>query len=738
MLFMPLKRHILFYCFLLCTHITQAFQLELKNGNDKIGVINISNNEVILESVFEQIGWPSGKITSENIIRAQKNKRWALYDRSGKQLTPHEYVYLERLNSKSFIASKRLSNSILQTYGLINKNGKETIPFEHLRIEANQGLLIATQRSEENLTQSLYNSDGKLLIPPIYSRIQPLNNQHFDVQDLNQKHALFDEFGNRKTAFEFQEIEALNNDHFLISYYDRLGVINNKGELVVPPIYRRIFQRDNEIRTEGYPEWTYVTEEFQRSFFFDEMHALGDSLFLVEANDHLGVINKTEEYKVYLEHHSVVETNSSFAIIRNNKTGYYGLLNRLAQQILPANFDSLIIQEEFAFAKIKRLNDENWIAYDFSGNPLNKKGYSSIKSINAFGYTIAGQGASLGLIGKDGLAQTPFEFISIKTAGDNQMIVQNDRGTGLISSNGTWLITPYRDSIKYAGDHYQYKQGSANGITTLDGKLLVKSYDQPYYLPQGYYINTPDGYQPYDFNEQPIFDNFYDTIRSVNDKLWYLNRENKHFFYRPEDQFTAELPESIEQLGPFAENYISFKKDGQWGFLDEVGQLRIANRYDSVANFSEGIAPVKLIGKWGAINRKEEIVLQPEYDSISGFYNALSVVKVGEKYGLVDRTGRNVLDTKYDFIKRNKDWIYLEIAKLKGVSDIRGRIIKSPQYDKITVLKQGYFLVEKGSLKGVINESGRDLIPIVYEEIKQSNSGFLALKKGKTNAYPIN
>ncbi len=50
------------------------------------------------------------------------------------------------------------------------------------------------------------------------------------------------------------------------------------------------------------------------------------------------------------------------------------------------------------------------------------------------------------------------------------------------------------------------------------------------------------------------------------------------------------LPENAEVIFTESEGLQGIKKDNRYGFVDALGRLRIANRYDSIGNFHEGLA----------------------------------------------------------------------------------------------------------------------------------------------------
>lgn len=714
-----------------------AFQLEIVNGEGSFGVIDSRSNELLLSKTFQSVGWPQGQLVENTLIRAQKNERWALYKTNGEAITAHEFVSVKPFLSDYFIASKISDNSVLQQFGLIDRRGKQIIPFNYLRIAAAGDRLIATTKNASGLKQTLFNEKGKALIQGEFAKIEPLNDQYFAVGQLSKRYALFDSNGMQQSPFEFQRISSLKNRVFLISYYNRLGVINGTGDLIVPPMHRRIFLGDEEIKTESYPEWTLYNQSGMATFYFDDVQALGDSLLIFESGNDLGIINRKEEYLGYIIDHEVIQLSRTLGVIRDHTTGRYGLINEKGQKVLSSNYDSLIALDHFALAKIQSSTKVNWTAIDDKGQAINTDGYRSVKAITPNQQVILEKKSGLGLLSAYGKELTSFNFQSMEMNQLAQLIVKTDRGLGLLNEDGDWLITPYKDSLTLSDDHYKFRQGSAYGIADIKGQQLALRYEPISFLPGGYMTKSKDGFQIYSLQDSLLFDYSYDTAYALNDKLWYLQRGTRSFIYRHEDGNIAPINGFVEQMGRLKENYISFKQDGQWGYLDELAQLRIANRYDSVTEFSEGLSAVKLIGKWGAINRSEEIIVQPVYDSISSFYNALAIVKAGGKLGLVDRIGQSVLDIKYDQISRFDDWIRIKIGNLVGISDIRGRIIKSPQYNEVKALENGYFLVRKDFSYGITDQNGNDLIPVVYDHIEPTPIGFLASKKGKINSYPL-
>ena len=108
------------------------------------------------------------------------------------------------------------------------------------------------------------------------------------------------------------------------------------------------------------------------------------------------------------------------------------------------------------------------------------------------------------------------------------------------------------------------------------------------------------------------------------------------------------IPEDdISQVLNYCAGLYMIKKDGKYGFINEKGNLRIANRYDSLLCFSDARIGYKLGNKWGFIDAQERLVIQPIYDQVFPYENGVAIVRQKDKYGLIDTSGKLILSLKY-------------------------------------------------------------------------------------------
>lgn len=79
--------------------------------------------------------------------------------------------------------------------------------------------------------------------------------------------------------------------------------------------------------------------------------------------------------------------------------------------------------------------------------------------------------------------------------------------------------------------------------------------------------------------------------------------------------------------------FISVKKDGKWGCINERNGLVVPFEYDYVDRFSSGLASVKRNGKYGFVNEKGEEVISCKYDRVGDFNGAyINVTENGREF----------------------------------------------------------------------------------------------------------
>ena len=700
--------------------------------NGKFGLKNTTSGEVVIPPQYESIGWSDGSFEVINsTIGAQQNEKWALINLDGTKRSAHRYANLTPYIDNLFIASKRKKNSILTSFGVINGRGKTIIDFSYAKIEAVGELLIAAQRVGQNYRYGTLNKNGKPIIQFEFKVIKEVADGFLTVENDDRLSAIYTTDGRALTEFQFESVEEITDELFLITLYNKKGLLDKNGTLVIPPIYKNIQLSGKKASALPFKKWDlYEGDDFQKSFYFDKMKIADEITFAVTSGRQTGLIDKEENYTAYLSKLNIVASIDGITVIKDAESSYQGAINASGKVVLPAIYDSVTVVGQLLLGQVKRVDKQDWRVFDRFGerqNPFNYEGFRVLEN----GLIEAKRNGKKGLLNSDGTDLSPFIYDAI---GDfrNQLVVAQYQGSyGVIDTESNWVITPYNDQIQILNDIIRLKQGSEWKLVDFNGSEKVRSYDRLDPLPIGYSKRGNDGFELFDSMDSLWLDHTYDSIQVINNDLYALQRNGLFFFFKPSTESSFSLDSGVIEVGSFSEDLIPVFKDEQWGQVDEKGKLMIANRYENVQPFSEGLSAVKLIGKWGFIDKDENLIVQPIYDEVSPFIKGLSKVLRNKKYGLMNQSGVLVLPEQFSSIDRQKNYMILNSDRIFGLADSTGKLIRSPQYDQVTALEHNYFLIEKDGLKGVINLKGQDVVPLSYEAIEQMGNRFLATEPSK-------
>lgn len=725
---MLLIRHFIFTLLLvLCSLELTADEYETFTQNGKYGLKNTTSGEVIIPPQYESIGWSDGSFkVINNTIGARQNEKWALINLDGTKISAHKYANLTPYLDNLFIASKRENKSILTNYGIINGRGKVVIDLSYAKIEPVNNLLIATKRIGQTYRYGTLNKNGRTIIPFEYRFIEEITDGFLIVENNEKLSAIFRMDGRAITEFQFESVEELTEELFLVTLYNKRGLLDNTGALVLPPIYKSVQLSGQKVRVLPFKKWDFYEEdEFQKTFYFDKMQMVDETTFAITSGRQTGLVDREERYEEYLSKLNIVTSIDGITIVKDSESSYQGAMNASGKIVLPATYDSVTVVNELLFGQIRRMDKQGWKVFDRSGkrkNPFNHEALKALKN----GLIEANRNGKKGLLNSDGSDLSAFVYNDIGEFRNGLAVASYQGSYGVIDTKGNWVITPYNDQIEILGDIIRLKQGSEWKLVDLNGRELIRSYNKLFPLPIGHGKKSNDGFAIYDANYSLWLEHTYDSIQVIHEDLYSLNRDGLFFFFKPSDELSFALDSGVIEVGQFSEGLIPVLKDGQWGQVDEEGKLRIANRYEAIQSFYEDLAGVKLIGKWGFINKKENLIVQPIYDQVSPFHKGLSVTLKDGKYGLINQSGKLILAEDFTSIDRHNDYIILNSNGVFGLADAKGKLIRSPQYDRITALTDNYFLIERDGLKGVINLSGKDVIPLSYEAIEQMGDRFLA------------
>lgn len=698
--------------------------------NGKVGLRNSTTNQVVIEAIYDDIGWSKGKLeASGGLIGLKQNERWALANVDGSKITRHLFSELYPFTDNTFIIGERSRFSILNDYGTINSKGNIIVPSEYQWIDPVGDALIVAKKTGKDNQFGVLNKSGNVLLPLEYNHIERIDSETLSVQNNQGLYALYNLQGKPLSGFLYELILRYNENTFRVKYYNKEGLIDRKGTLIIPPEYKSLNLRNGKAEVLPFNKWTVFTlESNPKTLAHDEVWYIDKNLMGIQTNGNIGIVNITNEnsFEHYVQEMQITHTHSNLLAVKKN--GFKGVINSEGRNILPYQFDSIQFYKSVIIAQSKRKNAQNWIPYDLSGKRIGIQFYEEITP-RKDGSFLALKNGKYGLLDHEGYEQTPFIFDKINDFENGMAIAEYLGNQGIIKPNGNWLITPYKDSIQIIDNRIFYEQGTEHGVYDLFEQQIFRSIYPIIPYQKAFSERTNDGYKIYDFNANQLSPNAYDSVYQIAPDFLVLKSKNKFELLQISTTQTFKLDSKTQQVRAYSEGLISVMMENEWGFVSEQGLLTIANRYQQAKEFSQGLCAIMINGKWGFINTEDQITIQPTLQSVESFSNGLSLVKTNDLYGLINLNGTFVLDAIYDQLIRKQGFILLEKNNQFGLANHEGALVRTPQFDSISTSDNINFIVSRNGKYGVVDIKGRDRVPVAFDKIKQSGNTFLAMER---------
>lgn len=666
--------------------------------NGKVGMKDDSGN-VILPPSFEALGWSDGNFSVAGEVTGYRlNGSWGIINLKKEFISKAEYESLVYSGGDCIVARKKI-NPVVRKTGCINLKGEIKVPFIYDGITV-QGLrAIVFNLSGARYYYGLTDLENRILIPVTYKNIQPLGTLRFAVENSENKIALFGDLGNPITEFAIDSI-SLFYKGFAIVYQNHLqGLIDRDGQVKLEIKYNSInIDKEGKVLAQHPNEWFLINgkNETTKQLIADEVKPISGKNFIVRKGKVSGIVDGDLKTVLPTKYERLAEIESGKYYAKQN--GKMGVISEKGENIVSFSFDSLISERDYYRAYDKNFG---WQLLSKIGKKLTEKYYQKLLPSNHLGFPVVSKDFS-GLINFEGHEFIHCVFDSVATPVGGLMVVKFKNQFGIIDINEDWRIAPQQYPLQVINQQrYFQKQPGNYFIKSFDGQII---YFTPY---------------PIVFNRE----NFVEFLPDGTERT---NSYDGEFIHR------TEMPSGVDTIFPEHEGLRGIKKDGRYGFVDNQGRLRIANRYDSIGEFHEGLASIKLIGMWGFANTDDQIVINPNYDSSSFFLNGLAVVSRNKKFGVINKSGNAILALRYDYIRRLTNGKFLLVSSSQqGLADEKGNVLVEPRFSSLREVGNGFLVANNGEKWGAMTDQGLSVIPMIYDQLKYvaSEKLFLAEKK---------
>lgn len=666
--------------------------------NGKFGLKNESG-QIVIPAIYDALGWSNGNFSVTGKVTGYKlGTTWGIVNVNNEKITKADYLSLTPAEG-SFIVATKKSSAIAVSAGVINTEGKTIIPFTYAGVKVHSLRIVAFIREGNQFKHGLINLENKILIPFQYKNIYPIGSLRYAVEDFTGKIALYSDGGKQISGFTIDSLSTFKNDVAVIYENGKQGLINREGQLKSEAKFREIQFMQHGIRARLPDEWLVMSAENKTLDVIegDSIAYLDEDRYKIRSGSQSWLADKNLK-KITEQSVQDVESFENGLAIFKTSSGY-GVMKRNGSILLKPAFKKIQFENSFLLTLD---GNNNWSLRDTTGLLKTSKPYDIIRKEHK-GLFAAMRKNHWGAIDETGREVVACVYDSVLETGDNQLAVKFKGLYGIINAQEQWLVYPQTSRLTLLNkDRYFKKVNQTLFLMSFNGTVL-------YFTDNQIKVNA---------------ENFTEYISTGGN--WTIDFDGKII--------SRQLPpaEVTEKIFPASEGLRGIKRSGKYGFIDDLGRLRIANRYEDIKPFSEGLAAFKIRNKWGFINRDEKIIIQPAYDEVTPFADEHSIIKQKGLYGYMDKEGKVVLPARYHEVEVLKTKrLLLTLNGLKGLADENGNVLLHPKYEAIHDIGNGYIVVKQDGKYGLATLKGLNTIPQMYDYLMYDaeNDRYLVLKR---------
>jgi hypothetical protein len=681
--------------------VEKAKNFSVFEENGKVGLKD-EEGEILIPASYDAIGWSNGKLqVIDKVVGYQSNGSWGLIHTSNKLVTGAEFLDLKPGEGSLLVAQKKSPLSQRPSFGIINTSGKTIIPFQYDGLHLSNMRAIVMSRSGTRYHFGLIDLDGKVVIPMDFQRIYSLGSLRYAVENFDNRTAIFSDEGDRVTDFAIDSISAFKKDFAVIYQDQRQGLIDRNGQMVLTPVYGEVrLNDDGTIQARDIDTWFFLDgqNKLARKYEADGVRPLSANHYAVVSGGKLQLTDNDFKPLQPFNFASLGDFRNGLALYRNG--GSTGVINLDGEIQIPAAYQAIIVDENVFIASPDSFKNR-WVILDLQGKTITEKHYQTIAPFNGKFFPVRNRGF-WGAVNSSGKEIITCVHDSIIQQKGNNIVVKFKGEYGIINLNENWIVTPQPYPLELLNDETYFEfAGETTFFKSLTGDIIYFSDNQLEYN-DGYIVEHLATGANWIINHNGII----------------IDRSNQ--------------PDRVEKVFPETEGLRAIYKDGKYGFIDEQGRLRIANRYEEVQPFLDGMAAVRIKNRWGFINHQEKLVVQPNYDHVENFRSGHAIVRQNGLWGLIDQSGRIVLPIRYDEITLTGNNLFrLRLRTMYGLADGSGTIVIHPRYDDLTATDNGYVIVKRGGKFGLLTLAGVSTIPMIYDGLTfdRHHNQFMALKR---------
>lgn len=166
---------------------------------------------------------------------------------------------------------------------------------------------------------------------------------------------------------------------------------------------------------------------------------------------------------------------------------------------------------------------------------------------------------------------------------------------------------------------------------------------------------------------------------------------------------------------------------GQWGYINQLGQVTIEPQFQIAGNFSAGFAPVRYQWRWAFVNTEGELEIDGNgvFQNTDFFSEEIAAVRVEGRVGFLDNSGSFIINPRFrDAGRFNDNRCFVRSLDYRRYFyiDQKGEELPLPQgIQSFDAIEEGDFsneraLVHFNDKYGYIDTKGELIIQNIYQE----------------------
>jgi hypothetical protein len=697
----------------------------VQDSSEKHGLFSSRDNKFLVEPSYSKFD-----IFSEGLSIVQRkvgsgysyDYYYGAIDKNGKMAIPDTFSFLG--NCRDGLLNFKQDNK----YGYLDRQGKVAIPAVYVNA-SNFANGLAPVQSAEYGKYGYINSANKMVIEPKYVFADGFYEGYATV------------YAERK----FYNMKGGNVNT------NKIGLIDTKGNEVIPPIYESISLKKKGglfvVSKEGKEGLIDSTGKMILPAEYKDVGEFYDGIAKVEKTSGMyGVINTKGKFMLPADYKEISFLYSSEGFYAK-KDGKYAVYNKDMKVIIPADTAKRVLVNKKSIAFI--FSDFVKV-YDINGK---FKKLITQENVDIYGTTYFSNDDSIRVPYFKVISLTDILTKSTRKLNVSDVSDFNEEGI-FVGKNSKYSFYDYTgkklfdrsfENIVNFSEGICGLQESGYSKPYLADKTLTKiaelttvyygPYSEGLAMSKSQYGGTVYYLDKTGKTQFSVYANEGEACK--NGRIKIKNSANKYYFV---DKSGKTINSSTyDELGDFYEGLAGFKDNNKVGYIDTSGKVVIAAIYDEVSNFSNGVAMVKSNNEYFQIDTKRRALNTAKYHGAANPGNGTFPVKNDSKWGLIDNKGNTIIDFKYDEVRpMAENLVWVKKDKKWGLLTASGNSVTAFEYDGCTDFENGYSKILKNNKIGVVDKFGKMVLPAIYDNVGKIYKGAaVVIRNNGSNTYSV-